>query len=137
MNKKRLDGTHNIYNGMNKESEGTKSEDLKYGDFGIKGKPDFGLLKNLKKDGFKELSPILRRREIPKETYVYSSNSAMIILYVNRKTHYHKVNITAKEVLENSNTIENTKSLVEKTLGFELTDSTKPISDLIKEVGEN
>ena len=48
---------YEIYNGMNKESEGTesevdKSEDVKYGNFGIEGKPDFGLLEELQKIWF-------------------------------------------------------------------------------------
>ncbi len=138
-----LDGTFNVYKGMNKELEGTesevdKSEDVKYGNFGIKGKPDFGLLKELQKDGFRKLAPILREFEVAKETYAYSSNSVLVVLYANRETNYHEVNIIPKEKsLEDSSIINNTKSLLEKILGFELTDPTIPSHNLIEEVGKN
>jgi len=133
-----LNKKYEIYNGMNKESEVTKPKDVNYARFEIKGKPDFGLLKELQKDGFRELAPILRKFEVAKETYAYSSNSTMIILYVNRKTHYHEVDITLKnEGVNNPEKIDFAKSLLEKILGFELIDPTKSTSDLIEEVGEN
>jgi len=133
-----LNSKYEMYNGRNKEPEADKSEDANYASFGITGKPHFRSLDDLKKEGFKRFIPRLpEHRTDPKETIVYATDSVTIVISANYETDYHEVDIIAKEVLEDLNIIENTKSLLEKTLGFALIDPTKPISKLIKEVGEN
>ena len=139
MDKMNLDGQYQIYNGRGKESEVVKPENSKYGNFWIKGKPDFGLLENLKKKGMRRFIPLLpEHRTEPEETLGYSTNLATILIYANYETNFHEVNIILKvKGLEDQNAIEKTRLMLESKLKFELEDPTKSISSLIKDVGEN
>ena len=133
-----LDGTFNVYKGMNKELEGAKPKGVNYARFGITGKPDFSSLDNLKDQGIKRLLPLLPEHRIcPKETWVYSAPYATIIISANYETNYHEVDIALRGNPDDQNIINNIKSALEEKLKLQLTDITKSISNLIEDVGKN